>query len=500
MKHAHRRVVRVQGRPLTVAAPSAIMALVVLSVLLALLLGSGCATSSAGSSSGGSSPSPAPSASASRAPSASASPAPSASASAGSSTDCPELVFSDPEFAFELRRTMSAIYAGEADLGECLATAGRIKDGDFESWYREWHATAAHFHRVADTALKAGHEVTARQAYYRAATYYRTAEFFLHGDPDDPRIVETWKKGRDSFVAAAKLDDIPFERVKIPYDDTTLPGYFYGTDAAAAGRAPLLIIQTGFDGCQEELHPYAVAAVERGYDVLTFEGPGQGQVIRVQGIPFRADWEHVVEQVVDYAAGRPDVDTDRIGLWGISLGGYMAPRAAAFDHRLAACLSDGAVYDVGSTLLANLKRGGAVPEDMTVEKLQKYLKTDPKEFNQGIRAAMKEDTAARWQNEHGMYVFGVDSPALFWAAYMDFSLRGISEDITCPTLVCWGDDDAYDPKGRQAKALYRSLTCPRTIMEFTDQYEAGYHCQLGAFALSWGRKFDWLDDTLRPGA
>ena len=419
-----------------------------------------------------------------------ASPAPSASPS-----PAPELVFSDPEFAFELRRTMSAIYAGEADLGECLATAGRITDGDFESWYREWYATAEHFREVADTSLAAGHRVTARGAYYRAATYYRTAEFFLHGDPDDPRIVATWRKGRDAFVAAASTDTASFERVRIPYGSTTLPGYFYAA-AGATGRRPLVIVQTGFDGCQEELHPYALAGLERGYNVLTFEGPGQGQVIRVQQLPFRADWERVVRRVVDYAIVRPDVDADRIALWGISLGGHLAPRAAAYEHRLAAVVADGAIYDVGMSLLGDLKKGGVVPASMTEADLQDYLRTDPEEFNQAIRSAMSADTRVRWQNEQGMYVMRESSPALFWAAYLDFTLKGAAERIRCPVLVSYGTADAFDPGGRQAKLLYENLTAPRKLMRFTQRYEAGDHCQLGAFGLSFGEKFDWLDETL----
>lgn len=425
---------------------------------------------------------------------------PAASASPSSTAaECPELIFRDPEFAFELRRTMSAIYAGEADLGECLATASRIKEGDFESWYREWHASAQHFQRVGDRALKAGHKVTARDAFYRAATYFRTAEFFLHGHPDDPRIVATWRQGRNAFVTAAELDTRPFQKVSIPYDDAKLPGYFYRTEDTADGETPpLLIVQTGFDGCQEELHPYAVAAVERGYNVLTFEGPGQGEVIRVQGLGFRHDWEHVAEQVVDYAVGRADVDPDRIALWGISLGGYLAPRAAAFDHRLAACIADGAMFDVGQVLLTGLEKAGAVPAGMTVKELREYLESDPPQYNKAIREEMKVSTTARWENEHGMYVFKESSPALFWADFAAFSLRGAAQKITCPTLVCWGGADSFDPGGRQAKLLYRDLTCPKTLMGFTQRYEAGYHCQLGAFALSFGRKFDWLDEVMRP--
>ncbi|WP_231476614.1 hypothetical protein [Methanoculleus sp. MH98A] len=100
-------------------------------------------------------------------------------------------MFTDREFAFEFQRTLGASYSGEADIGECLATASRIKEGDFESWYCEWKKTADNFRAAGDESLAAGHRVTAMEAYYRAATYYRTAEFFLHGNGTDPRIVET---------------------------------------------------------------------------------------------------------------------------------------------------------------------------------------------------------------------------------------------------------------------------------------------------------------------
>lgn len=242
---------------------------------------------------------------------------PPATAVAAPACDCPALVFTDREFAFELQRTLGASYSGEADIGECLPTASWIWEGDFESWYSEWNRTADNFRTAGDESLAAGHRVTAMEAYYRAATYHRTAEFFLHGDPADPRIVETWEKSRESFRDALSLDVVPYEIVAIPYENTTLPGYFYMVDDSGKPR-PLLIVQTGFDGCQEELHPYAMEGIRRGYNVLTFEGPGQGEVIRVRHIPFRHDWENVIGPVVDYAVSRPDVDEDRVALWGIS--------------------------------------------------------------------------------------------------------------------------------------------------------------------------------------
>jgi dienelactone hydrolase len=409
--------------------------------------------------------------------------------------NCTALVFEDPEFAFELKRTLAAAYAGEADIGECLATASRIKEGDFESWYSEWNKTADHFRSACDESLAAGHTVTAREAYYRAATYYRTAEFFLHGNPSDPRIVATWEKSRDAFRDALALDIVPYEIVAIPYGNTTLPGYFYKVDTSGKPR-PLLIVQTGFDGCQEELHPYAMEGIKRGYNVLTFEGPGQGEVIRVQHLPFRPDWEGVITPVVDYASGRPDVDHDRIALWGISLGGYLAPRGAAYEPRISALIADAGTYDVGQSILHSLQKSGGPAANMTQEELQEWLRSDPAEFNTMMRQAMVKDTSTRWLHEHGMFVFSASSPALFWARWMDMTMVGSAGKIRCPTLVSAGVTDHLDPGTIQAHALYDHLTCDRELMVYSDEYGAGSHCQFGAFAQSFEGKFNWLDETL----
>jgi pimeloyl-ACP methyl ester carboxylesterase len=424
-------------------------------------------------------------------------PAPVAATPSAPSQDCncPSLIFTDPEFAFELTRTLAAAYAGEADIGECLTTASRIRDGDFESWYTEWKKTADHFRAAGDESLKAGHTVTARDAYYRAATYYRTAEFFLHGNPADPRIVETWGMSRTAFRDALALDTVPHEIVAIPYGNTTLPGYFYNVDSSDKAR-PLLIVQTGFDGCQEELHPYALEGLKRGYNVLTFEGPGQGEVIRMQHLPFRADWENVIIPIIDYAAGRPDVDPDRIALWGISLGGYLAPRGTAYEPRIAALIADGGVFDVGETFRAGMKKTGGLVPDMTTAELQAWLRSDPAAFNAMMQQAMAENTGTRWMTEHGMFVFNASSPALFYAGYMDMTLEGSAEKIRCPTLVTAGAADPFDPGAVQARALYDHLTCEKDLLVFPDRFGAGTHCQLGAFAQSFAAKFDWLDQAM----
>ena len=306
------------------------------------------------------------------------------------------LVFQDPSFQFQLIRAIGATLSYGADIMECLSTAYAITEGDFESWYQEWHKTAERVHNIADEALAKGHKVSAYQAYLRATTYYRCAEFYLHGNPDDPRILATWGASRECFRQAAPLLPTPVEVVEIPYENTTLPGYFLQVDDSGVAR-PTVIVQTGFDGTGEELYfGVAASALQRGYNCLIFEGPGQGSVVRVQKLYFRPDWEKVVTPVVDYALTRPEIEPSRMALIGISLGGYLAPRAACYEHRIAACIADGGVFDAFMGAM-----GGPESRDEVIE----YCKEDPEAFNEDIMKDAESDTGLRWAIDNGMFTF-----------------------------------------------------------------------------------------------
>jgi dipeptidyl aminopeptidase/acylaminoacyl peptidase len=236
-----------------------------------------------------------------------------------------KVLFQDPTFSLQLLRAISETYNKGADIGECLSTAYRIKEGDFESWHIEWLKTAKRVHKYADECLALGHKISAREAFLRASNYYRVAEFLLI-DAEDPRIQTTWRMSKQCFAEAAKLFSPRFEPVQIPYEGTSLPGYLYRVDEEKYDKRsrPILIAHGGFDSTLEELYTSAAAPVlERGYNCLTFEGPGQGGVIRTQKIPFRYDWEKVISPVVDYALTRLGdiVDPKRMALMGISMGG-----------------------------------------------------------------------------------------------------------------------------------------------------------------------------------
>lgn len=390
-------------------------------------------------------------------------------------------IFEDKEFHFQLQRQLGIAPSKGSDINECLITASRIQPGDFESWHKEWLATAERIHQIANKSLAERHLVSAREAYMRASGYYRSAEFFLHGNPNDPRILETWRKSRDCFRQAQILMPNPAEVVEIPYEDTKLPGYFFKPDSSNQSRKTL-ILQTGFDGTAEELYfSHGLAALERGYNCLIFEGPGQGGVLREQGLPFRPDWEKVISPIVDYTLTREDVDSERIALMGISMGGYLAPRAAAFEPRLVACVANGGVYELNYTA------------DFTGEEMDLLL-NHPEDFDQWTDGAMKNDTSLRWSIEHGMYSFGVDKTHEFLLKSQEYTLKDCVKQIKCPMLVVDSEND-WMMKGR-ARQLYDALESPKEYMLFTTEEGAGEHCQMGAALLSNQRVFDWLDGIL----
>ena len=394
-----------------------------------------------------------------------------------------ELVFQDPTFSLQLLRAISETYYKGADIGECLSTAYRIKEGDFESWYQEWLKTAKRVHKYADESLAAGHEVSAREAYLRASNYYRVAEFLLM-DPEDPRIKTTWESSKGCFGKAASLFSPSFEPVEIPYEGTTLPGYFYKVDNDSKSPRPSLIAHGGFDSTLEELYTSAAApALERGYNCLTFEGPGQGGLIRKQKIPFRYDWEKVVTPVVDYALTKPEVDPKRLALMGISMGGYLAARAASFEHRIAACILNNGVFD-GYDAIAS-----TFPKSL----LTAIENGNTEVVNTVLNILIESDPNIRFNMKHGMWTAGVNTPFELIQRSKNYTIKNIAQNIKCTTLVLDAEKDDSFPG--QPKKVFEALTCPKKYILFTAGEGAEEHCQCGAPALSNQRIFDWLDDT-----
>ena len=392
----------------------------------------------------------------------------------------------DQQFWFETLRNLGLAVYGGSDVGEVIATASRVTSGDYDSWHDAWISTAQRL----ETEARASRPVSARDGLLRASTYYRAAEFFLHGHPDDPRIDHAYERGVACFRdAVARIPGIT--SVQIPYEGTVLQGYFYR--AAGEGPKPTLVMHSGFDGAAEELHFFgATGGQERGYHVLTFDGPGQPAAIHRDGLTFRPDWENVVGPVLDFLTRQPGVDPGRIALLGVSLGGYLAPRAAAYEPRLAAVVAVNGVFDAVSALTAHLP----LPHD---EAVRRAAAEHDEELDRMIAKAREHSPTLRWACDHGRYVTGTLTDREFLAEYARYNLSdGSAQKITCPVLVCEATADLFYTAAEESdpRKLYRHLTTSKKLLSFTEEEGGDAHCHPGALRLAVARIFDWLDDTI----
>ena len=286
---------------------------------------------------------------------------------------------------------------------------------------RDQGATAARLAGQAEASAAAGQIASARSGFFRASNYFRTAGLFAMGSPVDPRLTEAHRREVESFRRGAALLDVPPEIVQIPYEGTSLPAYFFRAAAYATPR-PTVILTNGYDGTAEELYfTNGAAALERGYNVLAFEGPGQGSMIIDRGVPLRPDWENVISPVVDYLETRPDVDRERIVLIGLSLGGYLAPRAATAEHRLAACVSDCGPYDVFDAAARRLP-------GFLARQLPDGSPAMLRLLDRILRAVMKKPTAG-WAMRRNLMVHGLTDPLDYFKITPQYSLKGIEDRV-----------------------------------------------------------------------
>jgi dienelactone hydrolase len=392
-----------------------------------------------------------------------------------------KVFFDNPEYDGQLLRALAYTYYGGADVGECLTTARRIAEGDDDSWYREWYATADRLYAAAEASRAAGHRVSAREAYLRASNYYRTAYIFMYRAPVDPRAVAALDRHREAFRQAAALFTPPIEPVAIPYESTTLPGYFYRVDGGGTPRATLLVTG-GYDGTVEEGYFSVAGALRRGYNALCFDGPGQGAVLFKQHLYMRPDWERVVTPAVDYLLTRPEVDGNRIALVGRSWGGYLAPRAATVEHRLAACIAD-----------PGLLAPGAIVQKMVPAALQEAFARNDAATLEPVFAQMMQSPMGAFTLNRGMLVHGVATPLAYLRAMPPYTLMDRADQVRCPTLVTQAENDL---RASQSQELYDALRCPKVLVAFSNAEGAGEHCEAGAAALYDQRVLDWLDGVL----
>jgi len=396
-------------------------------------------------------------------------------------------LFKDPAFVFQSLWRFGLIASGGADLGEALTAVSHIRDGNREDWYAAWSAMADHVAAIGRQFLQDGHALSAREAFFRATNYYRAAEIYLK--PSDPRQVATWKKGRDAFLEAAKVSGGCIEPVRIPYEDRTLPGYWCSPDDSGRKR-PVLILQTGLDGTAEDLYfIMAAQAVKHGYNCLIFEGPGQGELIRIHKRPFRADWEKVVTPVVDFALKRPEVDPEKTALLGYSMGGYLVPRALAFEHRIKYGVVDGGVLSVFDGVMQQFPA-----------EIKKSLGDDTaaSTINQLAGEALQKNSSLETFIAQMLWTFQADTPFELFRKLQLYTIQDVIGTIDCEMLVLNSVDDRVAGSFEQSKLFTNALKGKKTYLEFSTAEGGQFHCQNGAPMLSSERILNWLDARMHP--
>ncbi|HTV86803.1 MAG TPA: alpha/beta hydrolase [Dyella sp.] len=393
--------------------------------------------------------------------------------------------FADQTYNFETIRVLNDIAAVGGDSADVALAVAGLKAGDAQGWYQAWSAAGdramALAHRTVDPISK-GH------ALLRAHNDYRAAEFFLA--PDDPQRPGVWKKNIDAFYQGLDVLGVAYQRIRVPYGHNHLNAVYY-PGPAGADKKPLLMVVGGYDSTMEELYFHVVAAAhERGYSVLTYEGPGQGSVLREQGLTFTPAWEKPNGAVLDTFLATHPV-TGKIVLIGESMGGYLAPRAAAFDPRISGVVAYDVFFDAGAIASRHVPPFVFWLRDHHYDATLRYL-----------AAHGPSDPGSTWAVQNGMWTLGAKDPLGVIDAFKAYTLAPVASRITSDVLILAGADDHFVPAD-QAGMFAKSLTHARSVttVMFDRESGGGEHCQMGAPSLWHAALFDWLAAKFpSPGA
>lgn len=399
--------------------------------------------------------------------------------------------FYPSDWDFVVRSLLGKASRGGADAGEVLATIASIAPGDHEGWVHGWTTLGTRIAGAARTAAERGHRISAARAYLRAANYLAVAvnalssalSSALSGQVASDDLLPAFAAHRaawDGFVAATAWRS---ERVDIPYETGSMPGWLFHPDDSDTPR-PTLVVNNGSDGALSGLWCGAAeGGLQRGYRVLLFDGPGQQSMLFDRGIPFRPDWEHVLTPVLDFLLDRVDVRADQVALYGVSQAGYWVPRALAFEHRFAAAIADGGVVDIGRTWFEK------IPAPMLELYRQGRTELFDQQMDRALQARGGEAARRTWQFRARPY--GVTGYAALLDEAARYTVRDVAHLITTPLYITDPDGEQFFP-GQPAELA--ALTPTAELATFTQDEGAGYHCQPMARELTEQRMFDWLDE------
>ena len=358
--------------------------------------------------------------------------------------------------SYQVNRALTQAHYGGGEFAEILEVAGEIDPANRESFNAAWVKMGDKVYDLAEEFAKNGHNISARRTYLRAFNYLRTSEFFMN--LHDERKIPYYLKCRDAFIKAIHLfEDKPLQ-MEIPFEGSFLPGYLFASSGIK--NPPVVVMFGGLDSLAEELY-FGIAQHfnERGIAMMCVDGPGQGASLRLNHIHTRFDYEVAGTAVLDYIIANlgDHVDTSRVGIGAVSMGGYMAARCAAFEPRFKVCMIFGAVwsyYDIWKNR----------PDNHPLAEIVQHI----------VGADNMTDAREKLKN---------------------FTLEGVAEKIQCPTYILHGGDDRQNTV-ENAHKTNDALTC-KHVMEIIPVGSSGSsHCCVDDFTKTFNM-FDWIEKEIK---
>ena len=393
-------------------------------------------------------------------------------------------LFVDPTFHYEALRVLGYSSTGGADINEVLHTVAKIPQGDNEAWAREWYATGERVERLANTYSD---PASASFAMGRASNYYRAAEFFMQAK--DPRKIDISRKTVSAFRKHLDMGGVVYREFQVPYGDSSLDAVYY--PAKDPGDRPLIVCVDGYDSIKEELYFLgAKACLERGYSVVTFDGPGQGTAIREKGIKMTPDWIVPMRSLLDEFTARFGAPS-RVVLLGNSFGSILSLRAAAFEPRIAGVACFDIFYDYAEVAYGDFPENLKAQIDGKKPMSERAIAlSDSVILSDWFRAISPK---IAWAMKQGMFIFGVKGPFEVLREYRKYTIVDIADRVKCDVLLLAGTEDHLIPY-RLLEPHRKALTNARSVTVHSYDRESGgqEHCQVGANSLWQADFFDWL--------
>ncbi len=359
---------------------------------------------------------------------------------------------------------------GGADIGE-VHTVGRAlmaRAGDDQAWFDEWCGMGNRLYDEAKAQLARGHTQTAASAALRACNYIQIGERFAV--TKDEAALSAYTRSLECFRTYVEHGSgSRIEAVEIPYEGgQSLPAYLVHPSRrpASDGPAPCVVFFDGLDITKELQYLRGVEEFSRrGIACLIVDGPGNGESIRFRNLYLRYDCEVAGSAALDYLEGRDEIDSARVAVMGISLGGYFAPRCASRDSRFAACVAWGAIWDYHQRWATRIAAG----------------------FNLPLSVA----------GEHIAWTTGADSPEAALDLLKDWRLEGVATGISMPFLILHGEDDQQVPMAEAEALLNEASATDKTLRVYPKGETGDQHCQVD-HPVAIQEIADWLQDELRP--